>query len=290
MVIRYDSKRQSTQRTPYLSRFTPDTTCRLQQPTKESQAGCHLLRTRHMTSTEPQTQSLRSRLTDRKTLDVVSTVAILAAAATLIWTTFRAPSEASRPQRSSVPLPREPVSIADSPTRGRADAPVVVIEFSDFECPFCSRFVKDTLPELQTTYIDAGKVQFAFRHLPLTKIHEHALAAATTADCAGAQGKFWQVHDALFARAGRLTQPDLEAAVSESGVDRARLASCVADSKAERVNRDIAEAKNLQLSGTPVFLLGTRQGDGRVAIKSVISGARPPADFARELDALLGQL
>lgn len=86
------------------------------------------------------------------------------------------------------------------PTLGKKDAPVIMIEFSDFQCPFCGRFWKDTLPQIKKDYVDTGKVLFVYKDFPLRQIHPLAQKAAEAANCAAEQGKFWEYHDALFGK------------------------------------------------------------------------------------------
>ena len=89
-------------------------------------------------------------------------------------------------------------SVADAPSLGRADAPVTLVEFSDFQCPFCGRFFATTLPALKKDYIDTGKLRYVFRDFPLDQLHPNARKAAEAAHCAGEQGKYWEMHDVLF--------------------------------------------------------------------------------------------
>ena len=90
------------------------------------------------------------------------------------------------------------INIAGAPTLGRADAPVTMIEFSDFECPFCQRYFKSTLPEIKRDYVDTGKVRYVFLDFPLEQMHAKARKAGEAAHCAAEQGKFWEMHDMLF--------------------------------------------------------------------------------------------
>lgn len=181
-------------------------------------------------------------------------------------------------------------SLSGIPTKGSPSAKVVVIEFSDFQCPFCARFATDVQPELFARYVDAGTVAWAFRHLPLPEIHPMAVNAAEVAECAGRQGRFWEAHDTLFrdqqALAARhalwLVQPILP--------DSAAVAACVDQGHArERISADVKEATRLGLRSTPVFVVGTRQTDGTVRIATAVAGARSAAEFGRALDALIAQ-
>ena len=145
-------------------------------------------------------QPPRPRPNLRSVLDIVATLAMIAAAGAIIWTTLgRSAPTAARPGRAPIPVPTEPVPLEGAPILGNPEAPVAIVEFSDFACPFCGRFSKDILPELKAKYIDTGQVLLAFRHLPLDRIHPRARPAAEAAECASRQGKFWRFHDLLFA-------------------------------------------------------------------------------------------
>jgi protein-disulfide isomerase len=91
------------------------------------------------------------------------------------------------------------VDVGNAPARGSQDAPVTIVEFSDYECPFCGRFFRETLPALQTEYIDSGRVRLVYRDFPLNS-HRHAQKAAEAAKCADGQGHYWAMHDLLFER------------------------------------------------------------------------------------------
>lgn len=94
------------------------------------------------------------------------------------------------------------VEVGGLPKLGRDNAPITMVEFSDLQCPFCLRFFKDTFPQLKKDYIDTGKVQFYFRHLPLTQLHPMAMSFANAAECANDQGKFWEMHDKIYNEQG----------------------------------------------------------------------------------------
>src|SRR3989440_6854912 len=111
-------------------------------------------------------------------------------------------------------------SVADGPLLGRADAPVTLVEFADYQCPFCQRFFATTLPALKKDYIDTGKLRYVFRDFPLD-MHAHARQSAEAAHCAGEQGKYWAMHDALFQHQGALDPPQLAEYARAVGVDGA---------------------------------------------------------------------
>ena len=119
--------------------------------------------------------------------------------------------------------PRQAFAAADSPARGPANAPVEIVEFSDFQCPYCQR-ANPTVQQVLTTYGD--RVHFVYRHYPLPN-HPNARPAAEAAVCAADQGKFWPYHDVLFANAGRLATTDLKHHAAELGLDSAKFDACV---------------------------------------------------------------
>ena len=193
----------------------------------------------------------------------------------------------SRPAAADA-LPREPIAIASEPFKGSATAKVAVIEFSDYECPFCSRYSKDTLPQIASEYIDTGKVKYVFRDLPLS-FHKKAFKAAEAAHCAGAEGKFWEMHDTMFQNQAALAPEQLTTHAKTLGLNETNFQQCLDSGKfAADINKDIADAGSVGITGTPAFLVGVIQPDGRVKVVKKISGARPYADFKAAIDGALG--
>jgi protein-disulfide isomerase len=167
-------------------------------------------------------------------------------------------------------------------TKGRPDAAVTIYEMSDFECPYCRDFALETMPGLEREYIRPGKVRFTFINLPLTSVHQHAVAAAEVAMCAARQGKFWPVHDRLFQRQPQWAPqqdpgPYLLALADSAGVDHARLADCVTR-RATRpaIDADVAAAHRAGGRITPTFYI-----EG-----GLIDGAAPLAVFRAVLDSI----
>ena len=178
--------------------------------------------------------------------------------------------------------PAEPVALDEAFTVGRADAPVTLLEYSDFGCPFCARFARDTLPALEAEFVEAGRLRVAYKHFPILQLHPNAGAAAEAAECAGQQGRFRAMHDALFAEPGRLDEAALAARAVAVGLDDARFRACLTGGETrDKVARETAEAREIGVTGTPAFLLGVTEPDGRVRVTEVISGARP-IEFFRE--------
>jgi len=144
---------------------------------------------------------------------------------------------------------------AEAPSKG-PDAPVTLVEFSDFQCPYCAR-ITPTLAEVRERYGD--KVRVEFRHFPLHQLHPQAQKAAEAALCAGDQGKFWPMHDAMFASQGRLAEADLKAKAGELGLDGALFASCLdSGAMAERVQADLDAGRRAGVTGTPTLFINGR--------------------------------
>ncbi len=195
------------------------------------------------------------------------------------------------PPRAGVPLRDVTMNLAGAPAKGEAAAPLTLVEFTDYECGFCARHVKQTLPQLEAEYIATGKLRYVFRNFPLESIHKKAFKAHEAALCAGDQGKFWEMHDALFANPRALAPADLTAHAAAVGLDSARFESCLAQgTHADKVRRDLADGKRAGVTGTPAFFLGTTTPDGAFKPLRFIKGARPYPGFKQEIDELLTKL
>jgi len=227
--------------------------------------------------------SVRSRW--RSALDVGAVILMIVASAVLIWKALSIRSLPSAPSVGrSIAVPEEPIRIDGAVAKGDSRAPVVLIEFSDFECPFCGQFARETMPVLDAKYVQTGKIRVVFKQLPLN-IHPLARRAAETAACAGKQGRFWQVHDILFAQQ-KLSEDTLENARRALLVDDVAFSACTGLA-AEDVSKDLALARQLGISGTPAFLVGQVDGFGRVRVQRTVSGARPLSDFSKAIDETL---
>src|SRR3989344_815406 len=122
------------------------------------------------------------------------------------------------------------VSLDDDPMLGQKDAPVTIVEFSDYQCPFCGRFYSQTLPQIKSKYIDTGKVRLVFRDFPLS-FHPEALPAAVAANCAGTQGKYYEYHNKVFENQAVLSTANYKKWAQELGLDTAKWETCTKDPK-----------------------------------------------------------
>jgi len=192
------------------------------------------------------------------------------------------------PLRVSPPPPAIPSSvqsIADAAMKGSPDASVVLIEYADFQCPYCGQFARQILPEIEKRYVSTGKLRVVFKHMPLQEIHPQAVMAAETAECARQQGKFWQVHDALFADQ-RLDETSLVEKARTSGISVQQFSECVRGSGGDKVKQDLAAARALALAVTPTFLLGHDVG-GAVKVAQILTGVRGLDVFTNAIESLL---
>jgi len=225
--------------------------------------------------------SSRRRLTWRAALDVVTSVVLIGAAVTLVSLHLSNRARAARPEPK---IPEDPISIDKAASKGSQSAPVVMIVFSDFQCPFCGRFARDVLPDLERDYIATGRVLLAFRHLPLQN-HQYATGAAQAAECAGGQDRFWPMHDRLFGETEQLDGTNLRRLAASMDLDVPAFEACLdKEEYVLAVSRDTEQAKRLGLVSTPSFLLGSRLADGRVRVSRAFSGALPLERFRQELD------
>jgi protein-disulfide isomerase len=167
--------------------------------------------------------------------------------------------------------PRVELKVEGHPERGPADAPITLVEFADFQCPFCSR-VTPTLKGLREKYGD--QLKLVYFDFPL-QFHAHAMDAAKAARCAGEQNKFWEYHDALFANQGKLLPADLKATAAKLGLDGAKFAACLDHGGHEdAIRRDAAAGRQIGVTGTPAFFI-----DGRP-----LTGAQPQSEFEGIID------
>ena len=199
-----------------------------------------------------------------------------------------APAAAAKPA-SPPGVPAFDLTVAGAPSKGRSDAPVVIVEFSDFECPFCARYARDTFPGIEREYIESGKVRYVFRHYPIERIHPRAMGAARAAECAAAQGKFWEFHSATFANQRALQPEALAASASKLGVNPDAFQLCMAAlaTSSQRIRDDLDEGTRAAISGTPTFFLGTMTRDGKVKVARRLVGAQSLAAFKNAIDSLL---
>jgi protein-disulfide isomerase len=182
---------------------------------------------------------------------------------------------------------RVKVGLGTSPSIGRSDAPIVMVEFTDYQCPFCQRFHMSAFEEVKKNYIDTGKIRYVSRDLPLP-MHPNAMSAATAARCAGEQNKdkFWEMRHRLIVNANQLGTEKYNALADELKLDRAEFQACLAkDTFKAQIEKDMTDAGLAGIGGTPSFVIGRVVGDGVEGVKVV--GAQPFGVFDAKLKEML---
>jgi protein-disulfide isomerase len=188
------------------------------------------------------------------------------------------PAAPSPPPDRRVVLRGKPVHVL-----GSARARVTMVEFGDYECPFCRQYHDQVFPQIKAEYVDTGKVRYVVRDLPIP-VHEHAAAAAEAAGCAGAQGRFWPMRQVLIAHSRELT--DFGPLAREAEVPLAAFEACrAAHTFAKAVQSDVADALAAGLDRTPSFVIGRATEAGTSGI--VVVGARPYSFFRERLERAL---
>jgi protein-disulfide isomerase len=228
----------------------------------------------------------RPRGSIKSAFETGTTFVVLVASILVIRHVLTTPAPPRPALRPEIQLPGSAVSIEGAKLKGSEQAKVVLIEYSDFQCPFCTRFATQVLPVLEKEYVTQGKLRIAFRHLPLVSIHPHAEAAAAAAECAADQGRFWDLHDGFF-RQAELTADRIAAEVARLALDQKRYDACMDADAIERVRTEAATAQRFKIASTPAFLVGEIQADGKVLIRRSIGGAQPVEQFRKAIEASL---
>jgi len=182
------------------------------------------------------------------------------------------------------------MNVTTDPSKGSKTAVLTIVEYTDYQCPYCARHSKSVLPEIQKNFIDTGKVRYVLRDYPLP-FHSHASKAAEAAHCAGDQGKYWEMHDALFDNQKALGADKLPEYAKAIGVDVAKFDACLAsNSYKQRVDANISDGKKAGISGTPSFVIGfTGVGGNEVKGEKLIRGAAGYEVFQKAFEELLSK-
>ena len=193
--------------------------------------------------------------------------------------------------RAAGPAFREQVvSTGNSPYKGKSDATVTLMEWSDYQCPFCARHYREVMPTLITEYVDTGKLKIVMREKPIPSLHRNAMNASMAALCAGDQGKYWEMHNLLFDNQRELGVENLKAFAATIGIDTSQFNECLDGKKHnEQITADIRVSDKLGMSGTPGFVVGlTDQNDPDKALMTeYLKGAKPLDSFKAAIDELL---
>lgn len=194
--------------------------------------------------------------------------------------------------RSEQTLQSSPtIDLAGVPVLGADSAVVTLVEFSDYECPFCLRHFRQTTPRILEDYVKTGKIRYAFRDWPVDQLHPQSIRAHEAAHCALEQNRYWEMHQRLFAPAGSHSPEQLLGLAREIGLDMSAFNSCIESRRSEagiRATGDIAS--QFGASGTPAFFIGIRQaGSDKISVTQGLAGAQDFSVFAKAIDTALAQ-
>jgi len=223
----------------------------------------------------------------RSVLDVMATVLVIVAAAAVLALAARNWRQSSAQAARQQPAPKVPTSpqpIDDAEKVGSPAASLAMVIYSDFQCPYCGKFTRETWPALKKDFVDTGRVLVIFRHFPLP-MHNEAMGAALAATCGARQGKFWRLHDLLFQNQQQLSLQLERAMASDVGMDLTKFDECMQHGPVgAAVARDVKSAQSLGLNSTPTFLIGRIQPDRTVKVSEIVLGAQQEDRFKAAFD------
>ena len=182
------------------------------------------------------------------------------------------------------------MQLGDVAYLGNRDPPVTLVEFSDYQCPYCRRHATTVMPQLIESYVNNGKLKYVMREFPIQKLHPRAVAASEAALCANDQGQYWNMHDALFGDQKANTEEHFKEMAERLGLDMSAFTECMNDNRhMAQIRADQAEGQKLGITGTPSCVLGLTDPDdsGKVRLSKFIRGAQALPAFAAAIDELL---
>jgi protein-disulfide isomerase len=180
------------------------------------------------------------------------------------------------------------ISLEGTPSLGDVNAPVAIVEFADYQCPYCIAYANNMLPQIIADYVSTGKVRYFFKDLPIENLHPDALKAAEAAHCAGEQSKYWEMHARLFKSADALALSRLPSYARMLGLNVAEFEECLRNGKhAVHIRMDIEDSKKFGVEGTPTFFIGPLDVQhSRMKIATKIQGTQDYVVFQQALGAI----
>lgn len=192
------------------------------------------------------------------------------------------------PAQQATPGQAPGLNIAGAPVLGRMDAPVTIVEFSDYECPFCQNFFASTLPQIKRDYIDTGKARYVLLDFPLDRVHRKARKAAEAAHCAAEQGKFWEMHHILFAQKGQLDVNLYGGYARKLGLNTPAFDTCLKSGRqSATIDRAMASGANIGIRVTPSFIVSLTEPGDFVNGGAVITGAQAFEEYRTAIEQAL---
>jgi len=180
------------------------------------------------------------------------------------------------------------IDIGDDPFMGDKNAVLTMIEFTDYECSYCARYFRETLPEIEKNYIKTGKIKYVLMDFPIERIHKNALKAHVASNCAAEQNKYWEAHDWLFKTNAKIPN-DLTKLAETLGLNMQEFDACINSEKyPAEIRKDEVQGREAGVRGTPTFYFGlTTPNSSTVKVKESIRGAQPYANFVDVIEKLL---
>jgi protein-disulfide isomerase len=236
----------------------------------------------------------------KKTLDVMASVSMIVASLTLIYAVLerRSPviTRGAAGGGDSAPVidvenKRLTLSVPASVRQEFPKAQFAIVEFSDFQCPFCAQHARNTFSELKRAFVDSGRLAYVFRNFPIETLHPFAFKASEAAECARLQNRFWEMHSELFKNQKALArEDDLIKYAGAARLDLVRFRECLAGSTSGVVSQDINAGKEVGVTSTPTFAVGRFRDDRTVDVLRIIRGALPYAEFEVALKPFLSSV
>ena len=194
-----------------------------------------------------------------------------------------------RRQAAVIDVPNVVLPIDGYPSKGSQSAKLILVEFTDYQCPFCGRHFQQTSPQIERDYVNTGRIKYVVRDFPLESIHKDALKAAEAAHCAREHGQYWQMHDRLFNSQNALAADHLSAYAGALGLDVQSFRRCLDSNQySAKIRQDLVDAQKVGVQATPSFLLGVAEpGGSSVKVVKMIAGAHPYTVFKEAIDSLL---
>lgn len=184
------------------------------------------------------------------------------------------------------PLDHAFVGTAGSPSLGKSDAKATIVEFTDFQCPFCGAYARETFKQVVHEYVDTGKLRYVIKQFPIEQLHPFARGAAEASLCANDQGKFWELHERLFANQAKLAPGDMPAHGAAVAVEPVAFQECIVNgTHAAQTAGDLKDGHALQVKGTPTFFIGyiDPTDPSRIRAVRLITGNAPYGEFQRAI-------
>ena len=231
-------------------------------------------------------------------LEVVATLSMIVACLVFVWTSIHGqvgqpvllhdePQQGQKPLVANIEDKHLDVATDNLAVSVRGHTSLVLVEFSDFQCPFCGKYATTTYGQIKQHFVDTGQLGYVFINFPLENIHPSALKAAAAGECARQQNKFWEMHDLLFLDQKSLDPNGLLTRAHKLDLDETAFAACIDSQVPEKIRSDEAIGQRVGVTATPTFFLGSMQANGTVRLQREIHGAVPYDVFKDTIESAL---